>query len=67
MYYHYLINHILKNYYHFTFKFFIFIILILFNFERFYFKILKIYIYSKNTKIYKNNNQVQIFYKLKLI
>ena len=49
----YLINLIFKNYFHFTFKFFIFILLILFNFECFYFKILKIQIYSKNTKIKK--------------
>ena len=38
----YFINSILKNYYHFILKFFIFMFLILFNFEYFYFKILKI-------------------------
>ena len=39
----YLINPILKNYHHFTFYlFFIFIYNILFNFEYFYFKKLKI-------------------------
>ena len=38
----YFINLILKNYYHFTLIFFIFILLILFNFKCFHFKILKI-------------------------
>ena len=63
----YLINPILKNYYHFTFKFFIFIILILFNFEFFYFKILKYKFIQKILRYINNNNEFLIFYKLKLI
>ena len=62
----YLINAILKNYYHFIFNFFYSYPS---NFECFYFKILKIKNkFKKNKNINNNDNyKVLIFCKLKLI